>query len=185
MAKRTKTVTVLDDEYAGKTLDAALTMRRHFDRARREFDAADRRLQELGGIEASALDGPDAWRHAEDEALFERMAAMEDIREHMDALGEEMSAMSAACANLVGSRTTRKEQVEDVRHFMELGGPYDGEEPWRRSRDLACPACGAMVLLGPLEGEFYCARCRRLVSEPETVPEYCRTRRSVKDFEKS
>ena len=171
-------------ESAARAKDAGVAVRKRCREARRAFEALERRVEALRRMEASKLAGPDAWRYTDDEPLFERLAALEDIGELMEDLDRALGEATAQCNTLVGSRRTMVMR-DDGAYMRDMGGPYAGEEPWSASADLACPACGAMLLVGPVEGELYCVRCGRTVSEPMEVPMYGRTKESVWDFEKN
>lgn len=136
----------------------AKAIQRRCARAVKDFKALDRHVEALREAEYRRMSGK--------EVQAEVLRLLSDIGDDLDALWESVGAARAAAGNLVNDSGRRNVSPEN----RTYGAAYLGDPVWERSYVLACPACRTLVRIGPMEGEYYCPRCDRLVENPVEDP---------------
>lgn len=124
----------------------------------RSLDEAVGRMREC---EAARARGADADARA--------ARALSDIGVRMTSLWRELSLLRNYCGSAVNDRTVPSKR-ERGPCAPASDGSYALDRPWRRSAELACPACRSMLMIGPMEGEAFCPHCRRMVEDPAWDP---------------
>jgi hypothetical protein len=127
--------------------------------AKRTFRRMDAAMDEL----RACVEG---WTTGKDMAL-RNGEALTDMADLMDELWKEVSEADFYLGQHIDNDRPHSLAADEA---MRISKVYPDEPAWKPSKDLCCPACGDLLVVGPAPGDLYCPYCRRLVGSSERRP---------------